>query len=275
MEKKPIVNYSGTLKELQTGDTRIATGIPASNKTAGFTVVAADIGKTFLCSGTFTVAFDAASTLTSSFYCTIINTGAGAITLDPNGTELINGVATFVLAVGESCQVFCSGTALWTWGVVYVPPATPPPLSGVQKALFGYGYTTVNVSMTNLVSNTGVVATDTTGVGTSRQDLAAAGYGGDKAVFGYGMTGKSVYVSMTNLVSNIGVVATDTTGVGTARRYLAAAGYGLDKAIFGYGSTGSNVSMTNLVSNTGVVATDTTGVGTARYSPAAAGYSLT
>jgi hypothetical protein len=37
-----------------------------------------------------------------------------------------------------------------------------------DKALFGYGSTGANVSMTNLVSNTGVVATDTTGVGTAR-----------------------------------------------------------------------------------------------------------
>ena len=31
--------------------------------------------------------------------------------------------------------------------------------------------------MTNLVSNTGVVSTDVTGVGTARSTLAAAGYG--------------------------------------------------------------------------------------------------
>ena len=93
-----------------------------------------------------------------------------------------------------------------------------------DKAIFGYGYTGAFVSMTNLVSNTGVVATDTTGVGTARYALAAAGYGTDKAIFGYGNTGASV--SMTNLVSNTGVVATDTTGVGTARNALAAAGYG-------------------------------------------------
>jgi hypothetical protein len=37
-----------------------------------------------------------------------------------------------------------------------------------QKAIFGYGYTTAVVSMTNLVSNTGVVASDTTRVGTAR-----------------------------------------------------------------------------------------------------------
>ena len=74
------------------------------------------------------------------------------------------------------------------------------------------------------MSNAGVVASDTTGVGTARYYLAAAGYGGDKAIFGYGWNGISNF-SMTNLVSNAGVVASDTTGVGTARNGLAAAGY--------------------------------------------------
>ena len=155
---------------------------------------------------------------------------------------------------------------------------------GGDKAIFGYGATSVyavdGASMTNKVSNTGVVASDTTGVGTIRRQLAAAGYGTDKAIFGYGYgyidqyTG-SLYYSMTNKVSNTGVVASDTTGVGTGRTSLAAAGYGTDKAIFGYGNTGSTgglVSITNLVSNTGVVATDTAGVGTAREGSAAAGY---
>jgi hypothetical protein len=156
---------------------------------------------------------------------------------------------------------------------------------GTDKAIFGYGgfgsNTGNRTAVTNLVSNTGVVATDTTGVGTTRAMLAAAGYGGDKAIFGYGGTqatgSPNPSLSMTNLVSNTGVVATDTTGVGTARSLLAAAGYGSDKALFGYGNatTGGAISMTNLVSNTGVVATDVTGVGTNRCWLAAAGYSTT
>ena len=51
--------------------------------------------------------------------------------------------------------------------------------------------------------------------------LAAATYGTDKAIFGYGLG-----TSVTNLVSNTGVVATDTAGVGTVRYALAAAAYG-------------------------------------------------
>ena len=47
--------------------------------------------------------------------------------------------------------------------------------TGADRAIFGYGYTSAVVSMTNLVSNTGVVSTDVTGVGTARYYLAAAG----------------------------------------------------------------------------------------------------
>jgi hypothetical protein len=90
---------------------------------------------------------------------------------------------------------------------------------GGDKAIFGYGNNSsaVNspVSMTNLASNTGVIASDTTGVGTARAYIAAASYGGDKAIFGYGYNGSNL--SMSNVVTNTGVVATDTTGVGTAR----------------------------------------------------------
>ena len=49
-------------------------------------------------------------------------------------------------------------------------------VSGTMKAIFGYGYNGSALSVTNLVSNTGVVSTDTTGVGTGRWALAAAGY---------------------------------------------------------------------------------------------------
>ena len=80
--------------------------------------------------------------------------------------------------------------------------------------------------MTNLVSNTGVVSTDVTGVGTARNSLSAASYGGDKAIFGHGRNSSSVIVSMTNLVSNTGVVSGDATGVGTARNGTAASTFG-------------------------------------------------
>ena len=141
--------------------------------------------------------------------------------------------------------------------------------SGTQKAIFGFGRDdNNNTNVTNLVSSSGVMSSDVTGVGTSRDYLAASSYGGDKAIFGYG--GEGNLTNVTNLVSNTGVVGSDQTGVGTERGYLAAACYGEDKGIFGFGNQYNSV--TNLVSNTGVVASDTTGVGSIREQLAATGY---
>ena len=93
-----------------------------------------------------------------------------------------------------------------------------------QKAIFGFGQNGgTRTGVTNLVSDSGVVASDTSAVGTARDTPAAAGYGEDKAIFGFGSTGTRT--AITNLVSNEGVVASDTSGVGSARMGLAAAGY--------------------------------------------------
>jgi hypothetical protein len=90
--------------------------------------------------------------------------------------------------------------------------------------LFAYGNPPgVNTAVSNLVSNTGVIASDTAGVGTARSDVAAASYGNDKAIFGYGYVASPV--AMSNLVNNSGVVAADVSGVGTARYEISAAGY--------------------------------------------------
>ena len=78
--------------------------------------------------------------------------------------------------------------------------------------------------MKNLVSDTGVVAADVTGVGTGRVNLAACGYGGDKGIFAKGGTGDGG-LKMTNLLSNTGVIASDTTGVGPNNYSLTAANF--------------------------------------------------
>ena len=195
-------------------------------------------------------------------------------------TDSINALAD----VDTSTATPTEGQTIKWDGTNWVPANIEPFVSGVQKAIFGFGSVSNSYkNVTNLVSSTGIVATDTTGVGSARFRLAAAGYGGDKAIFGFGSTNYNTGVTnITNLVSNAGVVATDTTGVGSARQRLSAASYGGDKALFGFGygeGTGfpgdtrpDLTSITNLVSNAGVVASDTTGVGTARTHSAAAKY---
>jgi hypothetical protein len=143
-----------------------------------------------------------------------------------------------------------------------------------QYAIFGFGNRTFggSTSITNLVSNIGVVSNDVTGVGSGKQYLAAATYGYDKAIFGYGYI--SNYSNSNQLVSNTGVVAAVNGTASPARLGLAAAGYGTNKAIFGYGDAGSVSAVTNLVSNTGIVAAESASVGFARSLLAAAGYGI-
>ena len=147
---------------------------------------------------------------------------------------------------------------------------------GGDKAIFRAGRVgTTRQLMSNLVSSSGSVASDTTGVGTAVIFAKGASYGGDKGIFAFGSItdGEGTKVSTSNLVSNTGVVAANVTGVGTGREGAAACGYGGDKAIFGFGNVASNLGMTNLVNNSGVVASDVSAVGTARTGLAAAGFS--
>jgi hypothetical protein len=216
------------------------------------------------------------STITS--YTATSSPAGGTGTLSQAGSGTINvtgltGSTSYTFTVTATNTIGTSSPSAASNSIT--TDVTPPS----YKAIFGYGLNSsgVVVSMTNLVSNTGVVASDTTGVGTSRNKLAAAGYGTDKAIFGYGSTDQnsnSDGVSMTNLVTNTGVVGNDVTGVGTARNSPAATGYGTDKAIFGFGvnTTNSMTAITNLVSNTGVVATDTVNALLVRFSLAAARY---
>ena len=143
---------------------------------------------------------------------------------------------------------------------------------GEGKGIFGFGSTDTSgddrTSITNLVSNTGVVASDTAGVGQIRWGLSACEFGEDKGIFAYG-NGPDVsptYTGAINLVSNTGVVASDTSGVGSVHGVnFAACEYGQDKGIFGFGYTGiPMLDFTNLITNLGVVGSDVTTVGTPR-----------
>jgi len=144
-----------------------------------------------------------------------------------------------------------------------------------DKAIFAFGYSegpTTRYNISNKISNTGVVASDTAGLGTNTSALMACSYGDDKGIFAFGSDG-SGYISTSHTVSNVGVVSDDITGVGSTRVYGNACEYGLDKGIIGFGQDVSYFSETNLVSNLGVVAEDNSTAASARGSnPGACSY---
>jgi len=200
------------------------------------------------------------------------NWGTNGIVIDSNGLNYQSDDDTFTVEYGTDGMALSITymDATQGWVPTFDAAVADVPLGGNNNGIFGYGYAPPsNVSMSNIVSDAGVVATDVTGVGSARSALSACEYGGDKGIFGYGTTGS--LTAVTNLVSSSGVIATDVTGVGTARRGSAACSYGTDKGIFGFAYQPSTA-VTNLVTNVGVVGTDVTGVGTARGFVAACEY---
>ena len=180
-----------------------------------------------------------------------------AVTIDSNGNNFQGDPDTYTVDYDTEGQginiVYADSTKGWIPNSDIANALTPVEPNEVVMA---FGMTDAQVNMSNLVSASGVVKSDTTGVGTARNRLAGVQYGGDKGIFGFGSSA-SARVGLSNLVSNVGVIASDTSAVGTARSGLAGVEYGTGgAAVFAYGyDTGYNAKR-NLVNSSGVIASD-------------------
>lgn len=82
-------------------------------KTVGsYTPAKADHNQFWRCTGAVTLNLTAAATLTDG-WCLWVRANGGAVTIDPNSTELIDGASTLVLADGQSALIVCTGTAFF------------------------------------------------------------------------------------------------------------------------------------------------------------------
>ena len=96
--------------------TTVATAtIPRSTRTSNTILASADASTLVaITSGTFTQTFTAAATLGSGWFCYIQNLGTGDITLDPNGSETIDGLTSYIMYPNEVRLVQCDGTSFNT-----------------------------------------------------------------------------------------------------------------------------------------------------------------
>ena len=167
-----------------------------SNKTAAYTVVAGDLGTIINCtSGTFTVSLTAAATLGSGFNCWIWNTSTtttDAITIDPAGTETLDGQTTLILRRGEGMQIVCDGTNWQTgdkktmrgYAENYTASATRPVATGSNAISLGNAYASGSDSFAAAIGdNTGSYgATGASGIAMGFRAKATQSYA---MAFGY------------------------------------------------------------------------------------------
>jgi hypothetical protein len=108
------VSSSGTVWTIDAGVVPMTLGLrEISDITSGDTAVAADRAKVVkILSGTGTLAFTAAATLGAGWYCIIDNAdNGGDVTLNPNGTEQIDGLTSWILYPRGVILVQCDGSA--------------------------------------------------------------------------------------------------------------------------------------------------------------------
>ena len=69
----------------------------------------------------FFISLTAAASMGDGWFCSLRNSGSGTITLDPDSSEQIDGATTLKLWPGDSCILFCSGSAWRTVGLTDGP----------------------------------------------------------------------------------------------------------------------------------------------------------
>lgn len=80
------------------------------------TLLASHRGKTVLldCATSMALAVEAAATLAANYMVILKNIGAGTVTLDPDGSETVDGASALTIPPGASCVLMGNGTLLRT-----------------------------------------------------------------------------------------------------------------------------------------------------------------
>jgi hypothetical protein len=129
-------------------DWALLSGTPRETRTANTILTTIDKGKIIdITSGTFTQTFTQAATLGNNWFVYLKNSGTGDITLDPDSTEEIDGLTSYVMYPGEMRMVVCTGTGFVTYLLagfrkVFTASGTftkPPGYTDIDAEVWGAG----------------------------------------------------------------------------------------------------------------------------------------
>jgi hypothetical protein len=154
----------------------ISGGFIPTDLSSSYTVIAADAGKLFNCTGTVTLGLTAAATLGTGFTVVVRNAGVGSVVIDPSGSETVNGALTITLVPSDWAILVCNG-ASWTALKQYGQSASSEMWSSSDKEAalsLTNGNLTASVSGATMQSGRGVTALSGKRYFEARLDVAAA-----------------------------------------------------------------------------------------------------
>ena len=117
-------------------------------RTSNVKITAAEFGCFIdLTSGSFTQTFDPVAALGQGWFCYLRSSGTGDVTLDPNASETIDGLTSFIMYPGETRLLLCDGMALRSvvlsaFYKVFTTSGSfrkPPGYAGVMVEVIGAG----------------------------------------------------------------------------------------------------------------------------------------
>jgi hypothetical protein len=156
------------------------------NISSAYTVTGIDAGGIINCtSGTFTIALTAAAALGAGFNCWIwnsSNSNTDIITIDPNGSETIDGQTTLIVRCGQGTQIVCNGSNFdvgdqkrsRSYQDNFAPGATRPIATGAQSIAIGGNTQATNT--TDVAIGPGTVASGSSSLAIGTNAASSAIY---------------------------------------------------------------------------------------------------
>lgn len=107
-----VVNFDNAFREHMAQHAETVTR-HVTKAVGSYTALKTDYNQLWRATGAVTVNLTAAATLTDG-WCIWLRANGGAITVDPNGAETINGASTLTIADGNGAFVVCTGTTFYS-----------------------------------------------------------------------------------------------------------------------------------------------------------------